>query len=170
MSTELIIALLAFGGAVLALITAILSRKKEVIHRFEVSETSPKESAASKLPFVFIMIVIILSAFVIYQFRNEILSKTAVKQAPPATLGLATDYVYWDGDTIKRNSKELPAGWRVAFTCDEKTAGLVVATDFPRKLDAGVWKVWVYFDPDQKSLSQYKTSAPYELPRPAPKQ
>lgn len=93
----------------------------------------------------------------------------AGKKDPPLTLGSPADYVTWDGDTLRRNGKELPKGWRVAYTLDQKTAGDVIANDFPRKVDAGVWKVWIYLDPDTKILPDQRTTAPAEFPRPVAK-
>ncbi len=94
------------------------------------------------------------------------LSIEAPKDEPPVTLGSPLDYVTWEGDTLRRSAKALPKGWRAAFTTDPNVAGLVIMTDMPRKLEPSVGRIYVYLDPDLKTLPNQRPTAPEELLRP----
>lgn len=96
-------------------------------------------------------------------------SFTPPKEDPPQTLGDPLDYVTWEGNTLKRTTKELPKGWRVAYTLDPNVAGHIVANDMPRTLDNSVFQLYVYLDPDTKVHPTFRSTSPHRLLRPMPK-
>lgn len=78
-----------------------------------------------------------------YLKANGQLPDVPGKSITTATLGNPKDYVDVSGDTLQRNSKPLPNGWRVALTQDEKTGTVI---DDLVTMKAG--SAWLYFDPD----------------------